>query len=273
MIRFVAISSVALLLSACQAPTTHTHAVSQAELAAEQARQQKMVDEVQASGGRPKNWKSKPGMRKQFERVASRLEEPAAQLCRELGIHTQRDCYYHYSLSTKDVINAYADGNKVGVTVGMMRFVKNDHELAAVIAHEIAHNMMGHVDAAKQNTLAGGLFGYALDAIAASQGINTGGGFSDTGFQAGRLSYSQGFESEADYVGLYIMARGKYDIKQAPNLWRRMAIADPEGIYNSVSHPTTAERFIALQKTVSEIQYKKKHRIPLWPDFKQEVTN
>ena len=57
-------------------------------------------------------------------------------------------------------------------------------------------------------------------------------------------------------------------IKQALKFWRRMSVEDPEGIYSSVTHPSNAERFVALQKTLEEINYKRKHKIPLLPDFK-----
>jgi predicted Zn-dependent protease len=49
-------------------------------------------------------------------------------------------------LSESDAVNAFADGEKVVITKGMMRFVENDRELSLVIAHEMAHNAMGHTD-------------------------------------------------------------------------------------------------------------------------------
>ena len=41
---------------------------------------------------------------------------------------------------------AFADGTKVFLTRGMMRFAQSDEELALVVAHETAHNIMGHID-------------------------------------------------------------------------------------------------------------------------------
>lgn len=266
---FFVIAPCLWFLAACQAPTTYTPQISKQELAAEQERQQQIVDKIKEQGGRKKNWRRKKNIRKQFERVADRLEEPAAKLCRALHIQKERECYYHFKMSRSEDIGAYADGDNVTIQSGMMHFIENDNELAVVMAHEIAHNMMGHIEAGKMNTMAGVLLGLAVDAIASSQGVNTGGEFAETGADIGHLSYSQSFEAEADYVGLYIMARSGYDVRKAPDFWRRMAAINPDGIYNGVTHPTSAERFIGLQKTVNEIRYKRKHRIALLPDFKQ----
>jgi predicted Zn-dependent protease len=37
----------------------------------------------------------------------------------------------------------------------MLRFTGKDDELAVVVAHEIAHNAMGHIDAKKKNATLG----------------------------------------------------------------------------------------------------------------------
>ena len=94
-------------------------------------------------------------------------------------------CGYQVFLSMNDNINAFADGKNVVIMQGMMRFTENDRELALVITHELAHNVMGHVDAQKKNTMAGGFLGLIFDIAAAAAGVNTQGTFSDLGYQAG----------------------------------------------------------------------------------------
>ena len=47
--------------------------------------------------------------------------------------------------------NAWSDGRRVVVTTGMMRLAHNDDELAFVIAHEMAHNMLGHAQASSRS--------------------------------------------------------------------------------------------------------------------------
>ena len=47
--------------------------------------------------------------------------------------------------------------------------------------------------------------------------------YSDAGAQIGVAAFSQAFELEADYVGLYILARAGYPTKNAAAFWRKMA--------------------------------------------------
>ncbi|MFO0389813.1 MAG: M48 family metallopeptidase [Alphaproteobacteria bacterium] len=265
--------SALILLAACQAPTTYRPELTPEEIRAEQQAQQQMVDEISAQGGSKKNWKGKPDMRKQFERVASKIEEAGAEICREMGVPQQGgECYYHFRIKQEDdVINAYADGENIVVNTAMLKFLQSDDELAAILGHEFAHNLMGHVDAGMKNTMAGAFVGLLLDAAAASQGINTQGGFTQSGADMGRLTYSVEFEEEADYVGLYVASRAGYDVNKMPMVWRRMSIENPDAIYNARTHPSNAARFVALQKTIDEINYKRKHKVAMLPDIKTQA--
>lgn len=259
-------------LTACQQPRTVAPNITQEELAAEQQEQQRMTDEIKRQGGLPKNWKTPAGARKQFNAVAERIETAGAVVCRHIGFDPEQGCYFDFEMKTSDdKVNAYADGKKIVIAGGMMRFVESDDELAMVMAHEMAHNLLGHVNSNTQNAMGGWLIGLALDVAAASQGINTQGGFGQIGSNAGLLSYSSAFEAEADYVGMYIMANAGYDIRDVAHLWRRMSIANQDAIYVSTTHPSNASRFVMLNKTVTEIEYKKKHNLPLLPDFKPQT--
>lgn len=259
-----------LCVTACVQPTTQSPIASKEEIQQEEDIQQRLVDDTAAQGGVRRTWKSKPGMTKQFERVADRIEDAGGEVCRELGLPA-RDlrCYYYFENTRSKEINAYADGETIFVTLGMQHFVKDDNELAMIMAHELAHNLLGHVDAAKHNAIAGGVVGLLLDGIAASQGIDMNGELTRTGMQAGVLSYSSAFEAEADYVGLYIAVRAGYRISRAPDLWRRLSLEDPEGIYQSASHPSNAERFVVMGKIVNEIKQKQRSRTALLPVMKE----
>lgn len=261
------IISICALLSACQAPTSYSPELTPAEIHAEEIAQQQIVDEVHARGGLPKSWRNHKNIRKQFEDVGERIEKAGAEICRELNLE-RNGCYYYFRLSRSDELNSYADGKNIVIYTGMMRFVENDDELATIMAHEFVHNLMGHVNAQKNNATVGMLIGLAADAIADTQGINMGGEFSKAGTELAAMHYSVEFEKEADYIGLYVMARAGYNIKAAPKLWRRMSIENPEGIYNSTTHPSNASRFVALQKAIYEINYKRKNRLPQLPDFR-----
>lgn len=176
-------------------------------------------------------------------------------------------CAYDVAVLQEDIVNAFADGKTVFVTSGMMRFA-NDEELAAVVSHEIAHNAMGHIQAKQRNAGLGALFGAILDVAAATQGVNTQGDFTNQFAALGAMSFSQDFEREADYVGMYILAQNGRTLDRAPYLWRKMAQASPGSIQFASSHPTSAERYIRLDDAAKEIKDKRDRGAPLMPEMK-----
>ena len=169
---------------------------------------------------------------------------------KEISSDMRSVCNYDFGVVNSDQVNAFANGSAVFVTSGMMRFVDTDTELATIVGHEMAHNLMGHIQKKEGNAI----IGMILDILIAGAGVNTGGLFSKAGAQA----YSQDFEREADYVGLYLMARAGYDTKGTANLWRRMATTHPgsTSMAAASTHPATPERFLALEATSDEIQKK-----------------
>lgn len=189
---------------------------------------------------------------------------------RDLSISLPPDttCAYGSVAVKDDQLNAWADGQQVWVTTAMLRFAATDDELAVVVAHELAHNAMRHIDAKKQNATIGALLGAIVDIAVATQGVNTGGDFANSGAAIGAMSYSQDFEREADVVGLYILARTGRSIDGAPNFWRRMAQESPGSIKYASSHPTSAERFVRLDGVVQEIKRKQEAGEALLPDGK-----
>lgn len=263
-----------LMLSACQPAVTYRPEISEQELKQERAIQEQMIAQSKAMGGTPRTWRNKKNLRDQFERVGDRVEKAGADVCRAMGIPRQdRRCYYYFYLSRDADLNAYADGETVVIHTGMMRFVQSDEELAMIMAHELAHNLMGHPQAGGRSSLAGELVGALMDTAAASQGVSTGGGFRDIGAELGDIAYSVEYEQEADYVGLYIMARAGYNVSKALDFWRRFSLQEPEGAMGGTTHPSNPARLVAMKKTIYEIGYKRTHRIALVPDFKQNVNN
>lgn len=182
-----------------------------------------------------------------------------------------RSCAYPVVLNYDDTeVNAYADGSHIFVAKGILRFAENDHELALVIAHELGHNAMGHIDKQRSNAMVGGIGGLAIDALLASAGVNSGNEFGRMGQELGAQSYSVEFEQEADYVGMYFMERAGYNSSGVADFWRRFAIESPKSVSARVDHPTSPERFIAIGRTHSEISRKKASGQKLVPNFKPE---
>lgn len=181
-----------------------------------------------------------------------------------------RSCAYRLRLLDSEEINAYADGEAIYVSRGMMRFARTDEELAVVYGHELAHNVMGHVEAKRANATVGVVAGAAIDILFAVGGVDTGGGFTRAAGEIGAQAYSQEFEKEADYVGLYYTHRAGFDTSRAPEIWRRMgADGDGSAIKAASTHPTTTERYLLLDRTLAEIQAKAAARVALTPNIEE----
>jgi predicted Zn-dependent protease len=110
------------------------------------------------------------------------------------------------------------------------------------------------------------MLGTLLDLAAAANGINTRGTFGN----AGASAFSQDFEAEADYVALYYMNAAGLPLEGVANFWREMAAEHPRSIgsNHSASHPATSERFLAISKTIDEINNKIAAGEPLTPNLK-----
>ena len=150
-----------------------------------------------------------------------------------------QSCAYSVRLSSSPVINAFANGKTITITTGMMDFTKTDSELALIIGHELAHNTMRHI-----RKIAGNLI---------LSGLNT--------------KYTRPFESEADYVGLYYLARAGYDMDNVENVWRRLARVNPKSVARAKTHPTYSDRFLRLAAARKEIMAKRNAGTPLIPNF------
>jgi len=173
-------------------------------------------------------------------------------------------CDYPVIIVENDAVNAMANGNQILIFQGMMDFSRTDNELAVVVAHELAHNSMRHIEAQKTNFFIGFLFDVLITGLT---GIDI--GIRNVAAQA----YSKDFEAEADYVGMYIIARDGSDIDDAPEFWRRMGTKHPGSIQqnHAASHPSTPERFVALEATIKEIKLKQETDQELMPNIDEDA--
>jgi len=180
-----------------------------------------------------------------------------------VSLHGASACDYRAAVLEDDSVNAFADGKNVFLTTGMIRFTESDDEIALVLGHEFAHNALEHLRQMRVQAF----FGYLVDlAVAVFADVDTQGLFS----QLGRRIFSEEFEADADYMGLYLAARAGYNIQIAPSFWRRMAVEHPGNIQDNIlaTHPSTPERAVTLKQTIAEIEAKKKDGKPLMPEFK-----
>jgi len=160
-------------------------------------------------------------------------------------------CGYNLTTSRKDEVNAWADGSNVIVTSAMLRFVTDNDELAAVLAHEIAHNALGHILA--QQSRIDGSFGAIVDTSAAVRAMNAKGETGKQPMDVGSLVFSQVQERDADDVAMYLLARAGRRVGEVTNLWRHVAQHNPANVKYVGMHPTTKQRLTRLERAEREM--------------------
>lgn len=190
---------------------------------------------------------------------------------RILRVPAARACAYPIAVADLDTINAMADGSRVVLNKGLLRFAETDDELALVVGHEIAHNALHHIRQDTAVVAIGAGIGLLLDVAAAAGGVYTGGAFSRLGMQAGsgvNRIFSVDHEQDADYMAVYLSERAGFRIDAAPDFWRRMAAEQPEQLddYMGRTHPSSPERSAALQSAIDEIARKKEAGLALVPE-------
>lgn len=136
---------------------------------------------------------------------------------------------YHWEFAVieePNMINAFClPGGKVAVFTGILPIAKNEAGLATVMGHEVAHALQRHgaerisrnvlEQIAQLGTLAAAATG-AMDP-GVMQGIQSAYGVGVS------LPFNRKQESEADYVGLQLMAKAGYDPREAVPFWERMS--------------------------------------------------
>jgi predicted Zn-dependent protease len=162
---------------------------------------------------------------------------------------------FHFTVVESDEINAFAaPGGYVFVTAGAVRTAQSEDELAAVLAHEVAHVVRGHAlgsikksryanvskDALKQSgALDATQLGQLTDLL--EKGIDD---MVDAFFVKG---YSRDTEFEADQVGLAILLRAGYEPRALVGFLetlRRRQATGSGGFFQT--HPPAADRIAKL---------------------------
>jgi membrane-associated protease RseP (regulator of RpoE activity) len=161
-----------------------------------------------------------------------------ATLGQELG------CLSRVQLVPSTRLNASADGTYVQVTSRIVEFTRSDDELALVIAHEMAHNILGHR--------------MELDRQKVSRGI-----LKTFDGSAGKIKVT---EVEADHLALYLVARAGFALDAAPAFWDRYGRKAGLGIFSDGTHPGRSSRVAAAEKTIAEIRLKQAQGLPLVPN-------
>lgn len=198
-----------------------------------------------------------------MNRDAARVTQIQTMINRIAAVSHYPELPYEFILFHTNIVNAAAaPGGKILVFEGLYHpeegIVHDEDELAAVIAHEIAHVNCRHTTRSLTRELPWNLIllGGGLAAELAGEddlALALGGVF--LVYQGLVLpKYSRTDEFEADRVGLMYMAQAGYDPRAAPRIWRRVHKSEGRmGVLQYLStHPDHRDRARELEKLLPE---------------------
>ncbi len=177
------------------------------------------------------------------------------------------DFRWEFVVFQDDTPNAFClPGGKVGIFTGILKYTQDEAGLATVISHEVAHALVRHAgERMSQGMMAqigsiglgvamAGQNPYAASAAQQAYGLGANVGF--------LLPYSRKQESEADEVGLILMAKAGYDPEAAVGFWQRMVAgnkgkAKPPAFLST--HPTDERRIQEIQRLIPGIKERYYH--------------
>ena len=161
------------------------------------------------------------------DRLIDKIDEVEGALAAEQGLEAQgfyEEFDWEVQVLDSEQVNAFAlPGGKMAVYTGLVPVAENADAMAAVMGHEIAHALQRHgaqrmteAKLAQIGQMAGAASGMDPGQMQAVMAI----------YGYGRaLPYARKHETEADYVGLMLMAAACFDPREAVPLWERMSAA------------------------------------------------
>lgn len=154
-------------------------------------------------------------------------------------------------------------GGKVGIYTGLFKYIHSDADLATVISHEVAHALARHAGERLSQGRVAKAGGLALSIGLAALGVGSDAGWAAMqGYGLGTklgvlLPYSRVQESEADRIGLILMAKAGYNPESALQFWERFATGkkDKAQVPQFLStHPSDATRIQTMRTFVPEAE-------------------
>ena len=153
----------------------------------------------------------------------------------DVSVTPQNVCRSRVELAPGNAINANANGLVAQISGRLVNWVQSDDELAFVIAHEMAHNLLDHPKRLSEKS--------ALSGFATSLGLS------------GKAQRQM--ELEADRMGIIMAAHAGYNYKIAPDFWARLNSNSPLASFLATSHPTTRTRRDNAQRVVDALNTKR----------------
>lgn len=182
-----------------------------------------------------------------------------------------RQSYVFFMMKDRQ-INAFATlGGYIGMNAGLVLTAETEDEVAAVLAHEIAHVTQQHVlrgvERAQKDSIP--ILLGMLAAVVAAQAV--GGSSSGDASQAAlasamglmqqrQIDYTRSNESEADRIGIRTLSRTGYDVDAMAGFFQRMALAmrGNQGGYTAPdylqTHPVTTTRVSEAKQRAAQMK-------------------
>lgn len=186
-----------------------------------------------------------------YRRVSKRLLPIARQACRQ--VHKAKSlakCNFRLLIraeqgNTPDARFTRSNGRPVIVfNNAMLQFLRDDNEMAMVVAHEMAHQIANHIERGQRQVIRS-----AVQSAKAAE--KAGADPREAAVQAAEkalISYSRQFELEADRAGTILMMRAGYTPDQAINLLDRL----PSGNSRFRRHPPHPKRKQAVRAVANQ---------------------
>ncbi len=198
-----------------------------------------------------------------MQRLVAKVPAVESELARENNVeaqHFSRDFRWEVNVLDSPEVNAFAlPGGKMAVYTGLIPVARNADGMAVVMGHEIAHALLRHgaqrMARGKLEQI-GAMAGAASGVDAQTQQMI----FSAYGVTS-QLPYARGHESQADEIGLLLMAAACFNPAEAMPLWQRMSASSggrsqPEF---ASTHPSPESRIRHLQSLQEKaLRYREK---------------
>jgi predicted Zn-dependent protease len=216
--------------------------------------------EMEADPNLPQFPRSGTYYRNAIHRIDARLTETVAAICARAETE---ECRFVFHYVGDDEVNAFTDEDgHIFLHRGLLDYLETDDEIAAVMAHEMGHQIAGHVAETKSSMILGALIGGLLMGGAAIAGGSTqqdadamAANGMGLGARVGQLSFSKEQEREADLLAAYVLARGGYDLDRAGGTFEVMAKLDDKTVASwNDTHPAGAERIVTWRKSVALVR-------------------
>ncbi len=191
------------------------------------------------------------------KRVGNDIKAAVEVYYRAKGLTNElRNFAWEFNVVNDPTVNAFCmPGGKVVVFTGILKVTQNEDALAVVMGHEVAHALANHGNERMSQMLAAQLGLTSLQVAMANKPAQTRElvlAAAGVGAQVGvLLPFSRKHESEADEIGLYLMAMAGYNPEEAAPFWGRMnrlGGANPPEFLST--HPDPARRSEQLKALV-----------------------